>query len=147
MQHCRIKTTDGVLSIEEFTKALASDFGDAVRSSEVYTNDLYNRRVEPHKETIKALFDRLDVDKSGYLSCNEMKDVVEFFEGDTFDAETFLSWYDTNHKEHMGELLPEEGGNYSQADGKLDVTEFGWYIASAANCEPSGQRHAGGALV
>jgi Ca2+-binding EF-hand superfamily protein len=70
---------DGVLSISEFTKALASDFGDAVRNSEVYTTDLYNRRIEPHLAAIKALFDRLDLDKSGFLSCDEMKDVVSFY--------------------------------------------------------------------
>lgn len=37
---------DGVLDLNEFTRAITdSDLGDAVRESEVYANDLYDRRA------------------------------------------------------------------------------------------------------
>ena len=121
---------DGVLSLSEFTQALASDFRESVVSSEAYDTDMYNRRVEPHKAAIKKLFDRLDADGSGQLSMDEVKEVVSFYEGEAFDEATFLEWYDTNHKENVS-----QGG--ASGDSQIDLTEFGWYVATAAECDAS----------
>ena len=130
---------DGVLDLGEFTRALTdSDLGDAVKESEAFTNDLYDRRAKPFMPAIKALFATLDADGSGLLSVSEVKEVVEFFEGAEFDEATFLKWYDVNHAvelDRLGAMTTAQVAHVGTSDGKLDLTEWSWYIVEAAGCD------------
>lgn len=114
---------DGELSVKEFINAWEKISG-AVLENEAFTNDLYDRRIAPYKDRIQSIFDKLDEDKSGELTSDEMKEVVTCFQGETFDWDEFLGWYDT----HAG----EDGG---PSNGAISIVEFGWYIADCAYCD------------
>mmetsp|Transcript_2752 Transcript_2752/g.7653 ORF Transcript_2752/g.7653 Transcript_2752/m.7653 type:complete len:198 (+) Transcript_2752:25-618(+) len=113
------KDNDKSLNLAEFTIAWAFH-GSKFRGTEIYTNDLYERRVAPWTSQIGELFASLDIDKSGFVEPAEMAKVITVVSGYAFDEEEYLSWYDSN------------GG---QSDGKLDLKEFGWYICDLAECE------------
>ena len=131
---------DGVLSLSEFTAAISDSaaLGAAVRESEAYANDLYDRRAAPHMNAIKALFNLLDVDGSGHLTVDELKEAVAFYEGAAFDEDLFLQWYDTNHAievERLGALRTDQLASAGTADGQLDLTEFSWYLVEMAGAD------------
>ena len=128
---------DGILDLEEFAAAI-STIGTDIKQNEEYINNLYDRRAEPHAEAIKELFDKLDTDEDGLLSTNELRDVIEFYEGAEFDEAAFVAWYETNHEVRIkrgGYIRMDEVMKATQKDGKLDVIEFGWYVVEQATCE------------
>lgn len=112
---------DGVLQFKEFAKAWGKLVGQITENSD-YTDDMYKRRIEPHLPAINRLFDKLDKDKNGDLSGDEVEEIITVYQGEAYNHDDFMSWYDSH------------GGN---ADGTWDVTEFGWYIADCAECEES----------
>ena len=111
---------DGVLQFKEFVAAWSKLCGK-IEANEEYQTDMYDRRVEPHKEAIARIFGKLDEDKSGDLSGAEVEEVISLYQGTKYDHDEFMGWYDTH------------GGN---PDGTWDVKEFGWYIADCAECDP-----------
>ena len=113
------KDNDKQLNMAEFTIAWCFH-GKRFQSTELYTNDLYVRRVEAHKDAIAELFTLMDVDKSGFIEPSEMAKVVTVVSGYAFDEKEYLSWYDSS-----------EG----KSDGKFDLQEFGWYICDLAECD------------
>ena len=64
----------------------------------------------------------MDTDSSGFLTGDELKDVVAKYSGEgfTFDEKQFFGWFDVH------------GANGGKPDSKLDLKEFGWYLADIA---------------
>ena len=79
----------------------------------------YDAIIADHKEIIEALFQKIDKDSDGFLVASELKDVVEKFNGESFNEEEFFGWFDV----HGGDGKP---------DHQLDLKEFGWYVADIA---------------
>ena len=99
--------------------------GDAATAREVLPEVVRRfhpdaRKFDPivvgHRDAIKVVFDKLDKNKNGYLEKEELKDIVAKYQGEAFDADKFFGWYDT----------------HGPADHRIDVTEFGWYLADCA---------------
>ena len=87
---------------------------------------------------LETAFHHLDVDGSGLLSVDEVKEAVAFYEGEAFDEATFLAWYDTNHAievERLGALRTDQLASAGTADGQLDLTEFSWYLVEMAGAD------------
>ena len=113
------KDHDKELSLAEFTISWCFH-GSKFSGTQLYTNDMYERRAGPHQEAIAKLFAKMDVDQSGFIEPSEMAKVVTVVSGYAFDEEEYLSWYDSS------------GG---RSDGKFDLKEFGWYIVDLAQCD------------
>ena len=86
---------DGVLQFKEFVAAWSKLCGK-IEANEEYQTDMYDRRVEPHKEAIARIFGKLDKDKSGDLSGAEVEEVISLYQGAKYDHDEFMGWYDTH---------------------------------------------------
>lgn len=80
----------------------------------------YGRVLDGFEGHVAALFAKLDLNGSGYLEKTELKKVVERYNGEQFDEAEFMNWFDIH------------GSRGSRPDGKLDLKEFGWYLADVA---------------
>lgn len=113
------KNGDGQLDMEEFIDCFMQVFqgsqeGKLDTKESYQKHKWYDRTFEANKKEITELFEMLDVDKSGYIEMCEMEKVVTLYQGEAFDADDFLGWYDSNHDSS------EDGGA-----GKFDLKEFG----------------------
>jgi Ca2+-binding EF-hand superfamily protein len=86
----------------------------------------YGFIVEGHEAAIQALFKKIDADGDGHLVTSELKDVVSKYTGEAFDEAQFFGWFDVH------------GANGKEPDARLDLTEFGWYLADIAESFTSG---------
>jgi len=72
-------------------------------------------------DTIQTLFEKLDTDGDDSLDKSELKDVVAKYTGEKFNEAQFFTWFDVHGS-----------SAYAGPDGKLDLKEFGWYLADIA---------------
>ena len=56
----------------------------------------YSSIVSRSRESIRTLFEKLDVDGSGWLDKSEVKEVVAKYKGEAFDEAQFLGWFDVH---------------------------------------------------
>ena len=86
----------------------------------------YAKIMKGHEALIKGLFQKLDADGDEYLVASELKDVVSKYTGEAFDEKSFFQWFDVHGAAGLG-------GEGAGPDSKLDLKEFGWYLADT--CE------------
>jgi len=84
----------------------------------------YGPIIEGHRAEIEKLFNEIDTNRNGYLVGSELKEFISKYEGVKFDEELFFAWFDVH------------GAAKGGPDGQLDLKEFGWYIANAAEFHP-----------
>jgi len=88
----------------------------------------YGGIIKGHDATIKALFDKIDANKNGYLVASELRDVVSKYIGEAFDENKFFGWFDVH-------------GAGGKPDSQLDLKEFRWYVADIAEAFPKPSDH------
>jgi len=112
------KTVDGgKVDANSSLPAVSQSPGDADGDAKRYgvlTKDL--------EAEIESTFKKIDKDSNGFLTGDELKDVVAKYSGEgfTFDEKQFFGWFDIH------------GANGGKPDSKLDLKEFGWYLADIA---------------
>lgn len=116
-----LKTRVTVEDMEQHISQVEAVVGEL----EAQARKQYGPRIKGHEEKIKALFDKIDIDNDGYLDASELKAVVAEYSGDAFDEKQFFGWFD---------VLGQDG----TPDSKLDLEEFGWYLADI--CGGFGER-------
>jgi len=131
---------DGKLDLKEFGWYLADiacGFGEALEAraaampaiisefeeklKEVADAAKYDPIIAGSLDAIKSLFDKLDANGSGLLEKAELKEVVSKYNGEAFNEGQFFAWFDRHGS-----------SAYGGPDGKLDLKEFGWYLADIA---------------
>jgi len=103
-------------------------------SLETETQQRYTILVKGYEEAIEALFNKLDIDGSGYLDAAEVSEVITLYTGTTFDSNQFFKWYETH-------------GSKEVPTGKLSKQDFGWFIAEQATALPDPKRRMSGVIT
>jgi len=125
------KDEDDKLCLSEFEDAW-SMFGSFLQSAVTNwdfkqvekTKELYQKVIAPYQKKVEDTFAKLDLDKDGVLSIDELRDVLMAVQGAEFSEEAFFRWHDVHGRErHFG------------SGGKVDLQEFGWYMADCAECQ------------
>lgn len=110
-------------SDEEARNALPAVLAEfAAKAEQIADEKQYGEVVDGFGDQIGDLFGALDKDGSNFLEKRELKRVVECYTGEKFNDSEFFQWFDVHGSQ----------GDYSGPDGRLNLKEFGWYLADVA---------------